>query len=123
MCILESERLILRRLRPSDVTALAVWLSDYDVAKMTARIPYPYHEDHALDFIARGQGNDHVFVIERKKDGVFMGGISLHEDGEFGYWLGKPFWGFGPGSGQAGRAPQWLGHAFFGGAGAGGSLP
>ena len=109
MCILESERLILRRLRPSDVTALAVWLSDYDVAKMTARIPYPYHEDHALDFIARGQGSDHVFVIERKKDGVFLGGISLHEDGEFGYWLGKPFWGFGYATEAAGRLVT---HAF-----------
>ena len=35
MCILESERLILRPPRPSDIQAMAVWLGDYDVARMT----------------------------------------------------------------------------------------
>jgi len=36
-------------------------------------------------------------VIQRKSDGLFLGMTGLHtEDGyEFGYWLGKPFWGLG----------------------------
>ena len=33
MCILESERLILRPPRPSDIAAMTVWLGDYDVAQ------------------------------------------------------------------------------------------
>ena len=74
---------------------MTVWLSDYDVAKMTARVPHPYGEADAEAFIAAGL--KHRFVIARKKDGVFLGMIGLHpEDGyEFGYWLGKPFWGVG----------------------------
>jgi RimJ/RimL family protein N-acetyltransferase len=95
MCILESDRLILRPPRPSDVSAMTVWLSDYDVAKMTARVPHPYYEAYAEDFIAAAP--QHRFVITRKEDGLFLGMIGLHpeEDCEFGYWLGKPFWGMG----------------------------
>ncbi len=76
---------------------MAVWLSDYDVAKMTSRAPHPYGEEHAEEFLAMPPDGRHVFVIERK-DGLFLGMTGLHPDGdsfEFGYWLGKPFWGFG----------------------------
>ena len=95
MCTLESERLILRPPRPSDIQSMTVWLSDYDVARMTARVPHPYHEGDAEAFIA--QAPEHRFVIQRKRDGMFLGMTGLHADEgyEFGYWLGKPFWGFG----------------------------
>ncbi len=98
MCILESDRLILRPPRPSDIPAMTVWLSDYDVAKMTARVPHPYDEEDAEDFIAGiGAVDRHVFAIQRKADGLFMGCTGLARDGDFelGYWLGKPFWGMG----------------------------
>ncbi len=95
MCILESERLILRPPGPRDIQSMTVWLSDYDVAKMTARIPHPYNEGDAEAFVAAAA--EHRFVIARKSDGMFLGMIGLHADDgyEFGYWLGKPFWGFG----------------------------
>ena len=95
MCILESERLILRPPRPVDIPAITAWLGDYDVAKMTSRVPYPYDEGDAEDFVAAEHA--HRFVIQRADDGLFLGMIGLHpEDGfEFGYWLGKPFWGLG----------------------------
>ena len=95
MCILESERLILRPPRPCDIQSMAVWLSDFDVAKMTSRVPHPYNEGDAETFLARGA--EHRFVIQRKSDGLFLGMTGLHADEgyEFGYWLGKPFWGFG----------------------------
>ncbi|HWA69451.1 MAG TPA: GNAT family N-acetyltransferase [Rhizomicrobium sp.] len=97
MCILESERLILRPPRPSDIESMAVWLSDYDVARMTARVPHPYSEDDAEDFLARPPDGRYVFVIARRQDGLFLGMTGLRPgDGyEFGYWLGKPFWGLG----------------------------
>jgi RimJ/RimL family protein N-acetyltransferase len=97
MWVLESERLILRPPRPMDIEAMAVWLSDYDVAKMTSRVPHPYGEEHAEEFLAMPPDGRHVFVIERKSDGLFLGMTGLHPvDGyEFGYWLGKPFWGLG----------------------------
>jgi len=72
-------------------------LGDNDVARMLARIPHPYPEADAEAFIAREPTEEQVFAIERKDDGVFLGaaGITPAEDYEFGYWLGKPFWGFG----------------------------
>jgi ribosomal-protein-alanine N-acetyltransferase len=95
MCILESERLILRPPRPCDIQSMTVWLSDFDVAKMTSRVPHPYHEGDAETFLALGA--EYRFVIQRKSDGVFLGmtGLNIEEGYEFGYWLGKPFWGFG----------------------------
>jgi [ribosomal protein S5]-alanine N-acetyltransferase len=111
MCVLESRRLILRPPRPADIEALTVWLSDYDVASMTARVPYPYNEDDAEEFLALPQGGRQDFVIERKSDGLFIGMTGLHADSghEFGYWLGKPFWGFGYATEAAHRL---VAHAF-----------
>ena len=113
MCILESERLILRPPRPTDIQSMTVWLSDFDVSKMTSRVPYPYGEGDAEAFLA--MADEHRFVIQRKSDGVFLGMTGLHaEEGpetgyEFGYWLGKPFWGFGYATEAAHRL---VSHAF-----------
>ena len=110
MHILESERLILRPPRPSDIAAITVWLGDFEVAKNLAKVPHPYHEEDAEDFVAaRGlQGNGHYsFVVTRKADAVLVGCVGLHaEEGvwELGYWLGKPFWGQGLASEAARRA-------------------
>ena len=93
MCTLESERLILRPPGPRDIQNITVWLSDYDVARMTARAPHPYSEEDAEAFVVSGEPNR--FVIARKRDGLFLGVVGLHAGDEFGYWLGKPFWGFG----------------------------
>jgi len=87
--------LILRPPRPCDISSITTWLGDYDVARMTARVPHPYNEGDAEAFLARAE--KHRFVIQRKGDLMFLGMIGLDaENGhEFGYWLGKPFWGFG----------------------------
>jgi RimJ/RimL family protein N-acetyltransferase len=106
MCILESERLNLRPPRPWDVQDIAVWLGDPAVSRMLARIPHPYTEEHAEDFLALPPDGRHVFVIEAKPDGRFLGMIGLHPDGEgyeLGYWLGKPYWGLGYASEAAAR--------------------
>ena len=107
MCTLESERLILRPPRPMDIQSMTVWLSDYDVARMTARVPHPYGEGDAEAFVAAGNANR--FVIERKRDGVFLGmtGLYVDEGCEFGYWLGKPFWGQGYATEAARRLAQF----------------
>lgn len=102
MCILESERLILRAPRPGDIAGMIVWLGDYSVSKNMSRVPHPYEEEDAENFVAgigpRREGCHHTFSVLRKQDGLFMGGVGLHEEDagfEFGYWLGKPFWGQG----------------------------
>ena len=78
MCVLESERLILRPPRPCDIQSMTVWLSDYDVARMTSRVSHPYNEGDAEAFVAAGAANR--FVIERKRDGLFLGMTGLHVD-------------------------------------------
>ena len=95
MCTLESERLILRPPGQKDIQSMTVWLSDYDVARMTARVPHPYSEGDAEAFLA--QVPEYRFAIQRRSDGVFLGmtGLDAENGYEFGYWLGKPFWGFG----------------------------
>ena len=107
MCILESERLFLRPPRPSDIQSMTVWLSDFAVARMTARVPHPYGESNAEAFVAAG--SRHRFVIEHKQGGIFLGMAGLHpdDDCEFGYWLGKPFWGQGYATEAARRLAQY----------------
>jgi ribosomal-protein-alanine N-acetyltransferase len=109
MFILESERLILRPPRRSDVAAIALGLSDYEVTKNTARIPHPYSEGDAEAFVADAPAGS--FVIQGKANGLLMGGVSIRpeEDYEFGYWLYRPFWGRGYATEAAGRLVR---HAF-----------
>ena len=102
MCILESERLILRPPRPTDIAGMVVWLGDFNVSRNMSRVPHPYHEEDAEMFVAgmgpQRQGWQHCFSVLRKSDGMFLGGAGLQEQSgivEFGYWLGTPFWGQG----------------------------
>jgi len=94
-----------------DIEAMTVWLSDFDVARMTSRVPHPYTEEHAEEFLALPPDGRHVFAVERKQDGLFLGMTGLHPDGdgghEFGYWLGKPFWGAGYATEAAGRLVRY----------------
>jgi len=71
MCILESERLILRPPRPSDIQSITAWLGEYDVARMTSRAPHPYGEEDAEGFVASGE--PHRFAVTRREDGLFLG--------------------------------------------------
>ena len=101
MSILESERLILRPPRPTDIQAMTVWLGDFSVSRNLAKVPHPYTEGDAEEFVSHNachSEGQYFFSITRAVDGLFLGGIGLHleEAGyEFGYWLGKPFWGQG----------------------------
>jgi RimJ/RimL family protein N-acetyltransferase len=101
MSILESERLILRPPRPADIQAMTVWLGDFSVSRNLAKVPCPYSESDAEDFVAKcglHRDGQYHFSIMREADGLFMGVIGLHREEtgfEFGYWLGKPFWGQG----------------------------
>ncbi len=100
---LESGRLLLRPPESADIPRIIMLIGDYEVAKNLARVPHPYTVDHARDFLARAarnraDGTGFNFAIQRKWDGVTIGGCGLHlENGvfEMGYWLGKPYWGKG----------------------------
>jgi RimJ/RimL family protein N-acetyltransferase len=69
----------------------------------TTRIPHPYPENGARDFIAalvreRADGTAHVFVIKDRQEIVGLcglHGIEGAEARELGFWVGRPFWGSG----------------------------
>jgi RimJ/RimL family protein N-acetyltransferase len=100
--ILETARLLLRPPRATDISRFVPLLNDFDVSKNLSRVPHPYTEDDGCAFItivAQGwaSGEDLPFAILRKADGRFIGACGVHpsRNWEFGYWIGKPFWGFG----------------------------
>jgi len=87
---------------PQDAEAIQKLIADPAIAA-TTRIPDPYPENGARDFIAaqekeRLEGTAYVFTI---KDGrELVGACGLHGiEGdcarELGFWIGPPYWGKG----------------------------
>lgn len=105
--VLVTDRLVLRRPHMADAASLRALSGVWDVARMTAGIPYPYPEGAAEAFIAadaerRQAQQSSTFAVTR--DGALIGlmGLDRRADGatgaaqwEFGYWLGMPWWGNG----------------------------
>jgi len=100
---LRSARCLLRPYRMDDAAWLPGLAGDFAVTRwMAATFPHPYTQDDATSWVTRASAEQPVdnFVIEI--DGAPAGGIGLREHGgesrgvaEFGYWLGRRFWGRG----------------------------
>jgi RimJ/RimL family protein N-acetyltransferase len=106
-CVLETERLMLRRPTLADVKAIAVLANDRRIAEMTRRLPHPYSQDHAVEFV-RATASDAgktVFLIENDFVPIGVVGVDWREPDapELGYWLGVEHWGRGFGT-EAARA-------------------
>jgi RimJ/RimL family protein N-acetyltransferase len=99
--ILESPRLELRTWGKSDIAELVPLISAREVAATTLRIPHPYEEKHAREFVGSiAKENELRLAIRLRHDGRLCGGIGLHPEtqhnrAELGYWLGVPYWGRG----------------------------
>ncbi len=89
-------RLKLRPLQVTDAPRVAMFAGNFEVSRMTARIPHPYSERDARDFIAAGAVGKALAIVHA--NGV-IGVIGLEAvdktSADLGYWLGKPFWGRG----------------------------
>jgi RimJ/RimL family protein N-acetyltransferase len=114
----------LSELRSSDKDALIAHLNDPDIYDRTLRIPFPYTDAAADEWLAlvtkitKQQGRPVQWAI-RNADDALIGGCGL--DGfqlgkshrshrvEVGYWLAKPFWGRGIMTAVVGRVCR---HAF-----------
>jgi RimJ/RimL family protein N-acetyltransferase len=106
-CILETERLVLRRPTLADVKAITHLANDRRIAENTRRLPHPYSQDHAVEFVRALANGDRetVFLIENNHTPVGMVGVDWREPEtpELGYWLGVDYWGQGFGT-EAARA-------------------
>jgi len=100
--VIETRRLTLRAPEPRDAARLAEMANDYDIVRMTSRMPWPYRPRDAEDFVARCAGRDprrdSTFVIELDDEGV-TGCVGFFtppdERLEVGYWVGRQWWGRG----------------------------
>jgi len=106
-CVLETERLTLRKPTLADVKAIARLANDRRIAENTRRLPHPYSQDDAIDFVRAlaESGRETVFLVENNHTPIGMVGIDWR-DGltpELGYWLGVDHWGQGFGT-EAARA-------------------
>ena len=106
-CVLETERLTLRRPTLADARAIAHLANDRRIAENTRRLPHPYSQDHATDFVRAlaGDRSETAFLIENNHTPIGMVGIDWREPAlpELGYWLGLAHWGQGFGT-EAARA-------------------
>jgi RimJ/RimL family protein N-acetyltransferase len=98
--VIETARLTLRPHRLSDADAVAGSLGDYQISRMLARVPVPYHRQDALDWLMRqtaGLNGNWTLAITTGDD-VHIGcvGIELmHGQWHLGYWLNRYYWGRG----------------------------
>eukprot|EP01030_Chromulinospumella_sphaerica_P010191 gene10191-9997_t len=114
---IETRRLTLRAPAPGDETRLAALMADYDIARMTSRVPHPYDLSDAVEFITRAQAKDprtdHNFLLEHDEEGV-IGGLGFFtppgEPLEVGYWVGRNWWGRGFASEALQGALAWAKH-------------
>lgn len=94
---------ILRELELADATAIAPLANNKKIwDNVRNRMPYPYSESDAVDFISLATKEDGPTIRAITEEGVLVGLIGLHpgEDvysgtAELGYWIGEPFWGRG----------------------------
>ena len=98
--VIRTPRLILRALGEHDLADVAELAGDWDVASMTARIPYPYTLQDARQWLHGLEDGEFVRAITAASDGRLLGitGYLPSHDGtaaEIGYWIGKPYWGNG----------------------------
>lgn len=99
--VIVTERLVLRKPVTDDISDMAALANNINVARMLSRMPHPYAEDHARDFVEKvgaGEFPGCVYACTLAENGAFMGCAGLEDLGrgpEIGYWLGEPWWGKG----------------------------
>jgi RimJ/RimL family protein N-acetyltransferase len=105
--VLETERLLLRRPTLADVKAIAHLANDLRVSINLRRVPHPYSQDHAVEFVRSlaDEIRNTVFLIECESAAIGVVGVDWREPDapELGYWLGVDHWGKGFGT-EAARA-------------------
>jgi RimJ/RimL family protein N-acetyltransferase len=99
--LIETSRLLLRPFCEAEIPELVPLIGAREVAATTLRIPHPYGEQHAREFLAEvAKENELRLGIRLRGTGELCGGVGLHPEAqhgraELGYWIGVPYWGHG----------------------------
>lgn len=96
--VIRTPRLVLRPLEAGDLPEVARLAGDWDIASMTARIPYPYTLTDARQWLDGLEAGEVVRAITSDDRLFGLTGYLPAADGrsaEIGYWIGKPYWGNG----------------------------
>lgn len=103
--ILETERLILRPFEDSDAESIYQYAKDPDIGPVAGWQPHTSVEN-SLEIIRNILAVPETYAVCLKTDNKAIGSIGLmcgkqsnldisKNEGEIGYWIGKPFWGQG----------------------------
>ncbi len=103
---LKTERLILRPFEDTDASVIFPLINEADVVRYLLAVPHPHPEDRLLPWMrsareATRRRERFHFAIVLRETRLPVGDCSFHDvswenmSAEFGYWLGKPYWGRG----------------------------
>lgn len=101
---LRTKRLVLRRFQLEDSSEVQKLAGNFNVAKMTLNIPFPYKDGMAEEWISTHEENWNtkksvIYAIVKADSNDLLGAVGLVEidglEGELGYWIGEPYWGMG----------------------------
>ncbi|TPG53411.1 GNAT family N-acetyltransferase [Roseomonas nepalensis] len=113
---LQAGDLTLRALRAEDAAELHRLVNDWEVARMLARVPFPYSRALADEWIASTRAQIeagtawHLAIV---RDEALVGCVGLTtarerpRHAELGYWVARRHWGQGIGPRAAGRLARW----------------
>lgn len=100
-----TERLILRSFTLEDAPHVQCLAGDRDIASTLTNMPHPYENGMAEEWMRacsdKFEKDEALnFAITLRIDKNLIGGIELrldpkNENGELGYWIGKPYWNHG----------------------------
>jgi 8-oxo-dGTP diphosphatase len=95
-------RLTLHHPKPKDAPAITCAINDWEVIRWLSRVPYPYRQTDAAEFIGRSEvawteRNAFRFVIIFKREIVGGIGLEQHDKSLFdlGYWIARRYWNKG----------------------------
>jgi RimJ/RimL family protein N-acetyltransferase len=102
---IRTARLLLRPFVAFDAGRIAELAGAFEIADTTISIPHPYPAELAVDWIAKHAQEPHrshavTLAVTEPASGL-IGCVELrdidaeHAQAELGFWIGKPFWGFG----------------------------
>ena len=95
---LKTDRLSLRPLQLDDAPSIKRSCNNWAIARMTTRIPHPYPDGLAEDWILSDpEGSTYRFAVDLESELVGIVGLEQRDAAgcELGYWIGESWWGRG----------------------------